>query len=97
MMAYAPEPRTRFRTLIDERYVHAHQMSASVALMLVSVRAEVSLGVLWSAYRGYRIAPDTALRLKEWAYLEHGCEDLDVEHLCTAPKRPRDVRRKGPQ
>ena len=89
MMAYAPAVRTRFRALIEERYLKAHHMSASVALMLVSVRAGVSLGALWTAYRGFRVAADTALRLKEWAYVEHGVEDLDVEHLVTAPSRPR--------
>jgi hypothetical protein len=89
MMAYAPVIRTRFRALIEERYQKAHLMSASVALTLVSVRSGVSLGALWTAYRGFRIAADTAVRLREWAYHEHGVEDFDVEHLVTAPHRPR--------
>jgi len=55
MMAYQPEPRTRFRSLVLGQYVDAHAMSPSTALTLISVRSGVSLGALWSAFRGFRV------------------------------------------
>ena len=95
MMAYQPEPRTRFRSLVLGQYVDAHAMSPSTALTLISVRSGVSLGALWSAFRSFRVSPEVAGSLRDWAYTQHGVEDLDVEHLVMAPKRPRPGRRCG--
>jgi hypothetical protein len=81
--------KTTFRVLIGDLYIQRLGLVASTALTLVSVRSGVSLGAVWSAYRGFRVSPDTALRLKDWAFAEHGVEDLDVEQLITAPSRPR--------
>lgn len=89
MIAYPAHDRTRFSALVAERYVKKLGLVASTALTLIAVRSGVSLGTCWTAYRGYRISADTALRLKQWAFAEHGIEDLDVEHLVTAPPRPK--------
>ena len=79
---------TRFAELVQRKYV-SRGMTASVAVELVHIRSDVSLGSVWSAYRGFAVAPKTAKKLERWAYVEHGVEDLDLQELVFAPERRR--------
>jgi len=84
--------RTRFHGLVDERYV-ARGMTRSAAIATIFLRSGVGQKVLWNAYRGFRVSEESAARIREWAYAEHGIEDLDVDALVSAPRQ--DKRRVG--
>lgn len=88
MRKLAPLDRTTFRELVDTRYVYKG-MSASAAVATIFLRSGVSQRSVWNAYRGLRVRPETAARLREWAFAEHGIEDLDTEALMAAPVAPR--------
>lgn len=80
--------RTTFRELLDQRYI-ARGMTPIAAVATVFLRSGVSQRAVWNAYRGTRVGPETAQRLREWAYAEHGIEDLDTEALLLAPPKSR--------
>ena len=79
---------TQFAELVRLKYV-ARGMSVSTAVSLVHIHSEVALGSVWSAYRGFAVAPKTAKKLARWAYVEHGVEDLDLCALVFAQERGR--------
>jgi hypothetical protein len=83
---------TLFHDLVREKYI-ARGQTASTAVQLISIRTEVCLGSVWEAYRGRRVAPKTVKRLRDWAFNEHGVEDLDIESLLWGPAQPRSAQR----
>jgi hypothetical protein len=83
---------TSFAQLVQEKYVR-RGVTPSTALQLVHIGAGIALNTAWEAYRGRCVAPKTAKRLREWAFVEHGVEDLDIEALVFGPPQRRSVQR----
>lgn len=84
MKALAPIERTSFKEVVDTRYVYKG-MTPSAAVATIFLRSGVSQSAVWKAYRGLRVRPETAKRLAEWAFAEHGVQDLDLVALMAAP------------
>jgi len=79
---------TSFADIFDQVFT-ARGIARKRAVMTVYVQADVSAQTIERAISGFRITPESADKLKAWAFVHHGIDDLDSDSLIRAPRKSR--------